>query len=210
MRRYLAPAGRICHRGDRPRPITRCSCGTWHRANAAGTSCPAWPRCPPCCAGRPSRRPRSRQMRMPQRTSAMPGRRCWAGRSAGWRRRLGAAPGLAPFQDGRIRDRPGDRENRRGHRARQRRGVHAVLVCPGYRGQVELHRQLRPALATGDRARDGGRGRDRRRRLDHAPGRLAPGAARPCGCRKSMPPGDIHESRPRRGHVAEPGNRPGQ
>jgi hypothetical protein len=27
-----------------------------------------------------------------------------------------------------------------------------------------------------------------------------------CGCRKPMPPGDIHESRLRRGHAAGPGN----
>ena len=31
-----------------------------------------------------------------------------------------------------------------------------------------------------------------------------------CGCRKPMPPGDIHGSRPRRGHAAEPGNGPGR
>jgi hypothetical protein len=35
---------------------------------------------------------------------------------------------------------------------------------------------------------------------------IPPGPARPgCGCRKSMPPGDIHESRLRRGHAAGPG-----
>jgi hypothetical protein len=31
-----------------------------------------------------------------------------------------------------------------------------------------------------------------------------------CGCREPMPPGDIHESRPRRGRVAGPGNGPGR
>jgi hypothetical protein len=31
-----------------------------------------------------------------------------------------------------------------------------------------------------------------------------------CGCRKPMPPGDTHESRPRRGHAAEPGDGPGR
>jgi L-proline amide hydrolase len=35
-------------------------------------------------------------------------------------------------------------------------------------------------------------------------------ALRACGCRKPMPPGDIHESRPRRGHAAGPGNGPGR
>jgi hypothetical protein len=30
-----------------------------------------------------------------------------------------------------------------------------------------------------------------------------------CACRKPMPPGDIHESRPRRGHPAGPGTGPG-
>jgi hypothetical protein len=32
---------------------------------------------------------------------------------------------------------------------------------------------------------------------------------RTCGCRKPMPLGDIHESRPQRGHGDEPGNGPG-
>jgi hypothetical protein len=36
------------------------------------------------------------------------------------------------------------------------------------------------------------------------------GKTRTCGCRKPMPPGDIHESRPRRGHAAGPGNGPGR
>jgi hypothetical protein len=31
-----------------------------------------------------------------------------------------------------------------------------------------------------------------------------------CGCRKPMPPGDTHESRRRRGHVAEPGSDQGR
>jgi hypothetical protein len=31
-----------------------------------------------------------------------------------------------------------------------------------------------------------------------------------CGCRKPMPPGDTHESRRRRGHVAEPGSGQGR
>lgn len=31
-----------------------------------------------------------------------------------------------------------------------------------------------------------------------------------CGCQKPMPPGDTHESRRRRGHVAEPGSDQGR
>jgi hypothetical protein len=98
-----------------PRPITRHSCGTWHRASGARTSWPAWPRC--------------RRVRVPRRMSGMPGRRCSAVCSAGWpcgdadavgaghgrgraggrgSHRLGAAPGLAPVRPGRIRDRPAD------------------------------------------------------------------------------------------------------
>jgi len=54
------------------------------------------------------------------------------------------------------------------------------------------------------------------------PGWLATTTRRECGrvlraahgphgaCRKPMPPGDIHESRPRRGHAAGPGNGPGR
>jgi hypothetical protein len=40
--------------GRLPRLIARRSRGTWHLASGAGTSWPAWPRCPPCCAGCPA------------------------------------------------------------------------------------------------------------------------------------------------------------
>ena len=151
MRRYPAPAGRVCRPGRSPRPIARRSCGTWQLANGAGMSWPAWPRCPPCCAGCPPGPPRSLTVRVPRRPSGMRGRRCWAGCSAGWlcgdaavggagrgrdragghsRYRLGAASGHAPAWAGGSRERPGDRENRRGYRARRRLRIHALLVRP--------------------------------------------------------------------------------
>lgn len=195
MRRYPAPAGRVCRPGRSPRAIARRSCGTWQLANGAGMSWPAWPGCPPCCAGCPPGPPRSLPVRVPRRPSGMRGRRCWAGCSAGWlcgdaavggagrgrdragghsRYRLGAASGHAPAWAGGSRERPGDREPA-GLPCSRTPPDSRFTGSPRYRNQVELRRQLRPALATGDRALDGGHWRDRRRRLDHPLGRLDPG-----------------------------------
>ncbi len=204
MRRYPTPAGRVSHRGDHPGRsragsaapgLLRTVPGRAGRPGraarpAAQTACPggraafgreghsARTGCRGGGAG-PGARPDG-QAATPTPTGAGRGRGRAGGRGG---HRMGAAPGLASIGADRIGadrigDPPADRENRRRYRARQRRGIHALLVRPRYRGQVELHRQLRLALATGDRAREGGRGRDRHPRLDHPFGRLDPGDLR--------------------------------
>ena len=83
---------------------------------------------------------------------------------------LGHLPGRpCGAEPGRVGDGPGNRHDRRRHRAHQRRRLHPLLVRPRHRHPVGMRRQLRPALAAGHRPGHRGPGSARRHRHHHPP-----------------------------------------